>query len=276
MSKANQRRSPQPNQASGPARKIWFGLAVVIGLAVAAAILAWRSRSDPAPESSSAGAPHLRTNPVTTTASTVTNLPSIEAAQAVVVTVDLDFSGQNRSIKEALKEIERRHQPEDGVGRTFAMLDAWGETNVNGKMRVSMHLSMEKPGIGALVFKPKGEELWKSRILPAKTGPPGPRNLTIIMEDNAGSSVMLDGTKGATRVLDVPIHNSTSRVRDLWPDGQEREFTFVYSACGCPVKAKVRRQGDATVRTTELPVLFPDDPAALSVINALMGWPNLP
>ena len=278
MSKSNQRRGSQPHQTSGPARKIWFGLAVVIGLAVAAAIMARKSRSDSAPKisSASASAPNLLTNSVTTTASTVTNLPSIEAAQAVVVTVDLDFGGQNRSIKEALKEIERRYQPEDGVGRTFAMLDAWGETNANGKMRVSMHLSMEKPGVGALVFKPKEEELWKSRILPAKTGPPGPRNLTIIMDDNAGSSVMLDGTKGATRVLDVPIQNSTSRVRDLWPDGQEREFTFVYSACGCPVKAKVRRQGDTTVRTTELPVLFPDDTAALSVINALMGWPNLP
>ena len=205
-----------------------------------------------------------------------TNAPSIEVAQAVVVTVDLDLGGQNRSIKEALKEIERRHEPEDGQGRTFAILDAWGETNATGKLRVSMHLSMEKPGFGSLVFKRKGEELWKSRIVSAKTGPPPAKSLTIIMDDNAGSSVMLDGTKGATRVLDVPIHNSTSRGRDLWPDGQEREFTFVYSVCGCPVKVKVRRQEEATVRTAELPVMFPDDPAVLSVINALMGWTNQP
>jgi hypothetical protein len=230
------------------------------------------------PKPSSAVTTHRPSNavPVAAAASTDANVSSIEAAQAVVVTVDLDFGGQNRSIKEALKEIERRYQPEDGLGRTFAILDAWGETNANGKMRVSMHLSMEKPGIGALVFKPKGEELWKSRIVPAKTGPVAPRNLTIIMDDNAGTSVMLDGAKGAKHVLDVPIHNSTSRVRGLWPDGQEREFTFVYSACGCPVKVKVRRHGETTARTTELPVMFPDDPAALSVINGLMGWPPLP
>ncbi len=187
-----------------------------------------------------------------------------------MVTVDLDFAG---TIKDALKEIERRYQPEDGNGRTFAMLDAYGETNANGKLRISMHLSMEKPGIGSLVFRRTGELLWKSQIVPAKTGPPAARNLTIIMDDNAGNSSMLDGTKGATRVLDIPIHNSPTRVRDVWPDGQDREFTFIYSACGCPVKVKVRRTGETTIRTTELPVMFPDDPAAMELINSLMGWP---
>ena len=80
----------------------------------------------------------------------------------------------------------------------------------------------------------------------------------------------------AARVLDVPIHNSTSTVRDLWPDGQEREFTFIYSVCGCPVKARARRVGETTARTTELPVMFPDDPAAMKVINSLMGWTKVP
>jgi hypothetical protein len=200
-------------------------------------------------------------------------LSSSEVAQALMVTVDLDFGGHAPAFKDALNQIERRHQPADGIGRTFSMLDAYGETNANGRLHISMHLSMEKPGIGSLIFRRTGEELWKSRIVPAKTGSPGPKNLTIIMDDHKGNSAMLDGTKGVTRVLDVPIHNSPSTVRDLWPDGDEREFTFIYSVCGCPVKAKVRRTGDTTARVTELPIMFPDDPAAMDVIRSLMGWP---
>ena len=93
------------------------------------------------------------------------------------------------------------------------------------------------------------------------------------MDDKAaGTSMLLDGSKGVTHVLDVPLNNSPSLVRDLWPDGAEREFTFIYSVCGCPVKAKVRRTGETTARTSELPVMFPDDPAALDVISQLMGW----
>jgi hypothetical protein len=38
------------------------------------------------------------------------------------------------------------------------------------------------------------------------------------------------------------------------------------------VKAKVRRIGDKTMRTSDWPVLFPDDPDAMRVINSLMGW----
>jgi hypothetical protein len=193
-----------------------------------------------------------------------------------MVTVDLDFGGKPPSIKDALREIERRHEPATGTERTFAILDAFGQTNDNGKLHLSMHLSMEKPGVGALVFRRTGEVLWKSRIVAAATGPPGPKNLTIIMDDNAGSSVMLDGSKAGGRVLDVPIHDSPSRVRDLWPDGTEREFTYIYSACGCPVKTKVRRTGETTMRTSEWPVMFPDDPEAMTVISRLMGWPEPP
>ena len=58
----------------------------------------------------------------------------------------------------------------------------------------------------------------------------------------------------------------------IWPDETEREFTYIYSACGCPVKALVRRIGDRTIRAKELPVMFPDDPAVLEVIGRLMRW----
>ena len=199
-------------------------------------------------------------------------LPTNEVAHSLMSTVELDFGGKPTSIKDALKEIERRSEPDDGVGRTFAMLDADGSLAPNGKLHIQMHLSMEKPGVGALIHRRTGEVLWKSRIVATTNGPPPPKQLKIYMADTAGKSVLLDGSKGAARVLDVPIDQSTARVRDLWPDGAEHEFTFLYSVCGCPVKAKVRRTGETTARTTELPVMFPDDPEALSVIRQLMGW----
>jgi len=186
-----------------------------------------------------------------------------------MVAVELDFGATTPTIKDALKEIERRYEPPGE--RTFAILDADGWPT-NNKLHIQMHLSMEKPGIGSLVFRRTGEELWKSRIVPA-TSTPQEKRLTIIMDDNAGKSVMLDGSKGATHVLDVPLQNSTTTVREAWPDGAEHEFTFIYSVCGCPVKTKARRVGETTVRTKELPVMFPDDPAAMDVIRRLMGWP---
>jgi hypothetical protein len=215
-------------------------------------------------------------NPSTNSSNIIasTALPTNEVAQAIMVTVELDFSGKPPSIKDALKEIERRYEPSDGTDRTFAMLDAYGEPTPDGKLHISMHLSMEKTGIGSLVFRRTGEVLWKSKIVPAVSSTPQPKNLTILMADNAGHSVMLDGSKGATRVLDVPLRDSTTLVRDVWPDGEEREFTFTYSVCGCPVKAKVRRLGELTARTSELPVMFPDDPAVMEVIAKLMGWPG--
>jgi hypothetical protein len=192
-----------------------------------------------------------------------------------MVTIELDFGGKTLSFKDALKEIDRRYEPADGVGRTFAMLDAYGQTNADSKLHISMHLSMEKPGVGSLVFRRTGEVLWKSKIIPSAARPPGTKNLTVLVDDGTGKTEMLDGSKGITRVLDVPLNGLPSRVRDIWPDGDEREWTFIYSACGCPVKVKVRRTGETTARTSDLPVMFPDDPEAMRVISQLMGWPDV-
>jgi hypothetical protein len=41
------------------------------------------------------------------------------------------------SIAEALTQIERRYQPDDGQGRTFAALDAYGEATPDGKLHMS-------------------------------------------------------------------------------------------------------------------------------------------
>ena len=83
---------------------------------------------------------------------------------------------------------------------------------------------------------------------------------------------MVDGSANPASILDARIKEGGVPVRNFWPDAAEREVTFLYSACGCPVKAMIRRVGNKTVRAKELPVMFPDDPAALSVISRLMTW----
>ncbi|MEP7342008.1 MAG: hypothetical protein ABI977_30025 [Acidobacteriota bacterium] len=198
----------------------------------------------------------------------------MNVAQAVMVTVDLDFGGALATIPEAIQQIERGYQPDDGAGRTFAILDAYGEPQPDGKLRMSMHVSSEKPGMATLKFKRTGELLWRARI--GNPGDPaaGPKNLSIFLDKGLGNreNYVLDGTKGGSSVLDVFLQNSQQRARDVWPDGTDREVTFVYSACGCPVKVMCRRIGDKTMRTSLLPVIFPDDPAAVTTISNLMKW----
>lgn len=237
-------------------QRTWLLAVVVIASLLVVGAVWWRQRPPHTIASTKAPAPR-ETNTV---------------AQSVMVTVELDFGATPPRLEEALQEIERRSEPADGTGRTFAVLDADGSVATNGSWRLQMHVSMEKPGAGALVFRRNGQVLWQSMILPAPTGPPPPKRLTILMANGAGQSLMLDGSKGAARVLDVPLNNSSQRVRDAWPDGAEREFTFLYSVCGCPVKARVRRTGETTARTGERPVMFPDDPEAMQAIRALMGW----
>src|SRR5205809_786123 len=98
-------------------------------------------------------------------ASTNAEPPTMEIAQAVMVTVELDFGPTIPSVAEALKQIERKYEPADGVGRTFAVLDAYGESTSNHKLHMSMHVSSEKPGIGSLIFRRTGEVLWRSKII---------------------------------------------------------------------------------------------------------------
>lgn len=203
------------------------------------------------------------------------SLPTIEVAQAVMVTVELDLGKPVPSIDHALGEIERRYAPSDGQGRTFAILDAYGEPTPAGKLHISMHVSTEKPGIGAFVFKRTGEVLWKSRIVPA-TKPSSSsfagKNLFIMLDDGTGKQYLLDGSRDATSIMNAIVRDLRVAVRDFWPDGAEREATFFYSACGCPVKVTALRLQDKTVRTKELPVIFPDDPLVAKAISQLMGW----
>jgi hypothetical protein len=199
---------------------------------------------------------------------------TLNVNQAVMVTVELSFPKPLPSIADALRWIERRQQPDDRTGRVFAILDAYGEPTPDGqKVHMSMHVSAEKPGVGALVFRRTGEVLWQSRIVNGpNTNVFTGNGLTILISDSAGISAMVDGSGNPASILDARLRNSKVLIRDFWPDGAEREVTFLYSACGCPVKALVRRTGARTQRVKELPVMFPDDPSAMQVIEQLMGW----
>src|SRR5262249_46082853 len=184
---------------------------------------------------------------------------TMDVAQAVMVTVELDFGPNPPSIRAALGEVERRYQPDDGQGRTFAILDAYGEPTPDGKLHMSMHVSSEKPGGGQLIFKKTGEVLWRGKINPTSQ-PIQPKNLTVLLDNGKGTTYSIDGSTNPTSVIEATLKPGNLPVKDLWPDGQERELTFIYSACGCPVHVLARRVGDRTVRVKDTPVIFPDDP----------------
>jgi hypothetical protein len=196
---------------------------------------------------------------------------TMEVNKAVMVTAELDFSSPLPTIAQALTEIERHYKPDDGVGRTFAILDAYGEPTPDSKLHISMHVSSEKPGIGSLVFKRTGDVLWTSKITPVPGASPV-KDLRVYIADEKGTPWIVDGSIGAGSILDAKLHDKPITVRDFWPDGAEREVTLVYSACGCPVKVTARRSGERTTRTKELPVIFPDDPPAVQTIAQLMRW----
>jgi hypothetical protein len=201
---------------------------------------------------------------------------TMETAQAVMVTVELDIDKAGRTIAEAISKIERRQKADGGNGRVFAVLDAYGGPTEDGKkLHISMHVSSERPGLGELVFKPTGEVLWRGKIVPA-TKPPtssfAGKGLFIMVDDANGKPWVLNGSGNPKTVLDTTVRDLKKPLRDIWQDGDEREVTLIYSACGCPVKVMARRQGDLTVRTKDTPVIFPDDPAVARTINKLMGW----
>jgi hypothetical protein len=203
-----------------------------------------------------------------------TNAPPLPAVNtALMVTVELDFGAKVPSIAAALPEIERRYQPDDGQGRTFAILDAYGEPTPQGKLHLSMHLSMEKAGTGALVSRRTGEVLWQSRIIQGtNTAHFSGKNLLIYVDDGTGKTFTVDGSKNPPSLLAATLKEGGLPIHLFWPEGAEREITFLYSACGCPVKVMAKRVGDKLLRTKELPVIFPDDPGVVAVINGLMGW----
>lgn len=282
-SRSKNRRSQATAQTSKPAAgnlKRWMPVVAVLVVAgiVAVALLATRANRTtpsstqipPAPrDHSSAQTPAPA--PVAEQTTPSSELVTMDVAKAVMVTADLDLGTKTPTIAEALTQIERRYQPDDGQGRTFAVLDAYGEPAPDGKLHISMHVSSEKPGGGQLIFKPTGEVLWRGKINPSSQ-PVQPKNLTILLDNGKGTTLTVDGSNNPNSIIDARVKPGDLPVRDIWPDGQERELTFIYSACGCPVKVFARRVGDRTMRVSDTPVIFPDDPAAVTLIARLMRW----
>jgi len=275
-------RQPANPASSRPANRTWtwfaiFGLAIVsiIGLVV---LLNRPSKISPSTNTALRYAsipPDTNVTPSMVTASPPAELPQMPIKQAVMVTVELDFGPVVPSVADALRQIERRHQPTDGVGRVFSILDAYGEPTPDGrKLHLSMHVSTEKAGVGSLIFRRTGEVLWSNRIVPAADGSTtaSAAGLTILLADGVGGVATVDGSSNPASILEATLKEPGVPIAQAWPDGVEREVTFIYSACGCPVKVMCRRIGDRTVRTKEMPVLFPDDPAAVSIITKLMRW----
>jgi len=201
-------------------------------------------------------------------------IPTMDINQAVMVTVELDFGPSVPTIAEGLREIERRSQPDDGSGRTFAIIEAYGEPTPAGKLHMSMHVSSEKPGLAALVFRRTGEVLWQNRIVATNTAARTftGKNLLIYIDNGKGGDFTVDGSSNPVSILDASIKEMGIPVRVFWPEGAERQVTCKYSACGCPVKVMVKREGERTARTKDLPVMFPDDPAVVTLISKLMQW----
>ena len=252
--------------------KRWIPVAAVLVVAgiVAVALLAARANRT---NSSSKALPPAQAPPAPVAEQTTpsSELVTMDVAKAVMVTVELDFGSKVPSIAEALTQVERRYQPDDGQGRTFAVLDAYGEATPDGKLHMSMHVSSEKPGGGQLIFKRTGEVLWRGKINPTLQ-PIQPKDLRILLDNGKGTTLTVDGSNNPNSIIDAKVKPGDLPVRDIWPDGQERELTFIYSACGCPVKVFARRVGDRTMRVSDTPVIFPDDPAAVTLIARLMRW----
>jgi len=266
------RRSVESNH--GRTARLAFSLAFFAIVAITAVLAVKFARGkQPGPQSVNAS-----TNTPAQNAPNSTNAEpgSLEVAQALMVTAELDFGPTVPSIAEALSQIERRSEPADHVGRTFAVLDAYGEPTSDGKLlHISMHISAEKPGFGSLVFRRTGQVLWRAKIVLGSLSEPPPlnkRTLLILVDDGFGKSFTIDGSKNPASILEANLKEAGVPLNAVWPDGTDREFTFIYSACGCPVKAMVRRVGDRTVRARDLPVMFPDDPGVMVVINRLMKW----
>src|SRR5262249_20041124 len=282
MAKNRNRKKKLRAQQTGAGEPIrgarrWPAPGVIVGMLTPAAVIFYYGNSGRRKSATpKAPAANAQVAGVTTQDMGVTGEPvKMSVAQAVMVTVELDFGGQPPTIAEAIRQIERGYAPDDGAGRTVSILDAYGEPKPDGKkLRMSMHVSSEKPGMGMLKFKRTGETLWRARMGNPGDAPAGQKNLMIYLSQGTGDEAnhTLDGSRGGDSVLNTYLQNSQQRARDVWPDGAERQLTFVYSACGCPVKVMCRREGERTVRTKDTPVIFPDDPAVVATISNLMKW----
>lgn len=277
MPNSSDTRRPPPDRNMPPLR--WWITALLSAAIAIVAVLLLNACS----EQNSKPSADLPARQSNAPASTVTSSPfantngiaTLETAQSVVVTHDLDVGPGVTTLAEVMRDIERHHKPDDGAGRTFAILEAFnGAIQPDGKMRVSLRISTEKHGLGAITYRRSAEPLWKCRITPATQKPAFTGgSLTIYFDVGDGKQFIVDGSTGPSSILTATLKEPGVQIGQIWPEGEVREMTFIYSACGCPIKVKCRREGDRTVRTEQASqVIFPDDRAAVQVINNLMRW----
>ena len=268
-------KTPEANSSAGNSKRNFVIVAAITAAIAATVVVTLRSnrkdRTATTAQNPNASAPSSPTAAEPVQPTPASDVVTMDVAKAVMVTVELDFGSRVPSIAEALTQVERRYQPDDGQGRTFAILDAYGEPTPDGKLHMSMHVSSEKPGGAQLVFKRTGEVLWHGKIN-STSQIVQPKNLTMMLDNGKGSTYTVDGSTNPSSIIEAKVKPGDLPVRDVWPDGQEREMTFIYSACGCPVHVLVKRAGDRTVRVKDTPVIFPDDPAAVALISRFMRW----
>ena len=279
MSNPTDNRRPSPDYKIPPLR--WWITALIAAAAAIVAVLLLNSCSEQNPKAAT-DAPARQSNaaltPITNALSgsiaSTNGIATMEAAQSVMVVKDLGFGRQQPSLEDVVRDIERRSQPEDGHGRTFAILEVFTQSDLEtSNLNLCIHISSEKPGIGQIIYRRTGQELWKIRITPSTNKPSFTGGeLKVYFDAGDGKTFTVDGSTGPSSILTATLKEPGVQVGQVWPEGEVRELTFIYSACGCPIKVKCRRAGERTVRTDTAQVIFPDDPAAMQVINALMKW----
>ena len=202
---------------------------------------------------------------------------SMEIEESVMVTIEENFGPGVSTIAEAINLIERKYQPFDNAGRTFAILDAYGNKMADGRMHVSMHISSEKVGAGQLILKTSKKVVWNCKFIPKKDGKKvsGNKALTIYMEqdgENKGKFFTADGSANPSDIFVCKIKETGKSIDETWKDGSVKEFIFIYSACGCPVHAKFIRNGKRTYIQNNDSVIFPDDPGLITILHNLMKY----
>lgn len=193
-----------------------------------------------------------------------------------MVTVEEYFGPTALTIADALFLIERKYTPFDNQGRTFAILDAYGNKMSDGRMHISMHISSEKAGGAQLILSTTGKVLWNCKIYPKKDGTKiaaqKQLNIYIERENEKDKYYTVDGSGNPATIFNCKLNETKVSMNDYWKDNTVKEFIFIYSACGCPVHAKFLRKGNRSVFQSGDNVIFPDDSAVLAVIHSLMAW----
>jgi hypothetical protein len=201
---------------------------------------------------------------------------SMMLQESVMVTIEEDFGANVKTIAEALQMIERRYDPFDKQGRTFAILDAYGNKMPDGRMHISMHISSEKVGGAQLVHKTSRKLLWNCRIYPKKdwTKIAAEKQLMIYIEreNEKDKYYTVNGSGNPATIYDCILDETKQSLNDYWKNNTVKEFIFIYSACGCPVHVKFLRMGFKSIFQSGDNVIFPDDPGVLTVLHKLMAW----